>query len=79
MAFLYLDIIEGSNEKLAVSSVNHLLQNEVIYQNGSPTARRSFLLLKDKLNQLSDDTNFSQIELVVQIKKFKEAFEYHVM
>lgn len=79
MAFLFLDIIEDSNEKLAVSSVKHLLQNETIYQSGSPTARRSFLLLKDKLNQLSDDANFSQIELVVQIKRFKEAFEYHVM
>lgn len=79
MAFLYLDIIEDSNEKLAVQSVKHLLQNEFIYQNGSPTARRSFFLLKDKLNQISDEMNFPQIELIAQIKQFKETFEYHEM
>lgn len=78
VTFLYLDIIEAADDRLTMLCVKHLLQTESIYQYGSATSRRSFIILRNKLNKLSDDTN-AQLELVSSIKQFKSKFEYHEM
>ncbi|XP_031632927.1 huntingtin [Contarinia nasturtii] len=76
--FLFLDAIEVCDEKFTLLSTNHLLETTVIFEEGSPVARRSFSILRNKLVHLNDTTN-SQTELIASLNKFKAMYQHHDM
>lgn len=76
--FLFLDVIEATNRKSALSSTKFLLDTPIIFKRESSISRRSFSILKEKLAQI-DGAIESQTELVSYLSEFKTNFQQHEM
>lgn len=74
---MFLDVIE-SNRNSTILSMKYFLETDALYRDGSAISRRSFTILKDKLENVSG-TASSQIDLVSYLKIFKTKFRFHQM
>lgn len=76
--YLFLDILEASQNNAFIPNVKHLFGIMETYRKDAPILRRSFKILSDKLNGLNN-CGTDQLELMSALKQFKMDFQHHEM